>query len=437
MNKKFLIMFFLFVSACTPRETGKLTISAIGDIMMHYRVQEYALSDKNGYRTLFEPAEKIFLNDDLTIGNLETPVCDNLPIAGYPLFNARSALLDAIKSSGIEILSLANNHSLDQGVDGILSTVNELKKRNLIFAGTGENPEEAKKHAVINKNGIKLAYISATESSNNPQSRKDKKAHVNIISYYDKKALNDYCDEIKKIKKEADVVILSYHAGIEYESEADPDKIRVMKLFAESGADVILGHHPHVLQKIEFYNTKDNRKSLLVYSLGNYISAQARYITELNKGNLWECDSRLSKTAESIILRFDITKKGNQISISNAGMIPVLNVCFSYKQDKKYMIGYKTFLIRDILDENSKIYDDMIVDRRSLKIMSEYRLRKIKEQINIPVISIDIGCLAVKSPQPPLIKGVICEANRRISRAILQVTSDILSLWQLRPRVSK
>jgi poly-gamma-glutamate capsule biosynthesis protein CapA/YwtB (metallophosphatase superfamily) len=389
MKENYLVMIFLFVSACTPRETEKLTISAIGDIIMHYKVQEYALSGENGYHTLFEPCSKIFLNDDLTIGNLETPVCDNLPIAGYPQFNAKPSLLDAIKTSGIEILSIANNHSLDQGVDGILSTVNELKKRNMSFAGTGENPETSGRHTLINKNGIKLAYFSATESSNVPQSnRKDRKAHVNIISYYDEKAQNDYCEEIRKVKKDADAVVLSFHSGIEYETEVDPDKVRVMKLFADSGADVILGHHPHVLQKIEIYTTKDKRKSLLVYSLGNYISAQVRYIPELNKDNMWECDSVVTKTAESIILKFDIIKKNNQISIENAGILPVLNVYFYVKQNKNYMPGYKTFLIKDILDENTKIFDDMIVDRKSLKILSEYRLKKIKEITNFPVISI-------------------------------------------------
>ena len=82
--------------------------------MAHYLLQEYALSEKDNYLSLFKATNKVFLNDDLTIGNLETPICDDRPMEGFPNFNAKASLADAIVKSGIEVLSFANNHTLDQ-----------------------------------------------------------------------------------------------------------------------------------------------------------------------------------------------------------------------------------------------------------------------------------------------------------------------------------
>ena len=117
MNKiiSFIFIFLLVFSTQQLIFSNKITISAIGDIMMHYDPQKYALIQNDNYLSLFTPTNKVFLNDDLTIGNLETPICDELPIYGYPVFNAKSQLLDAIKKSGIEVLSIANNHTLDHG----------------------------------------------------------------------------------------------------------------------------------------------------------------------------------------------------------------------------------------------------------------------------------------------------------------------------------
>jgi hypothetical protein len=393
MNKKIKLLIILIIIFTTKQiiSPQKITISAIGDIMMHYDLQQYALIQENNYLSLFEPTNKIFLNDDLTIANLETVICDELPINGYPIFNTKSLLLDAIKKSGIEVLSIANNHTLDYGTKVIKTTIDEIKKRKILFAGAGYNKDEAYKPIIFSVKGIVIGLFCATWASNNKQNINNdkKKPFLNIIPFDDKNILDNFSKEIKKIKAKVDLLIISYHAGNEYNAIPLDEKEIILKLFADSGADIILSHHPHVLQKIEYYVANNNRKTLIAYSLGNFISGQARFIPVINKKKEWIYQSILTRTAEGIILQFDVTKWKNKISVVNVRIIPIFNVCFiHYKEGKKY-IGYKTLFIDTILKNKQKKFLGYNDFENSVKKVVTYRFKKIKELINIPIITPD------------------------------------------------
>lgn len=389
MKKNIFIIFsFLLFFTNYLLYSTKITISAIGDIMAHIELQQYAFLQNNIYLHLFEPTNKIFLKDDLTIGNLETPICDDLPISGFPQFNAKSSLLDAIKSSGIEVLSIANNHTLDHGMNAIKTTVNEIKKRELIYAGAGHSKEDAIKPFIFQVKGIVIAFFSATWVTNIGQKISSyNDPYVYIVPMNNIDVLNDFCDRIKKTKNKVDLVIVSYHAAVEYTSIPVAEKEKTLKLFAESGADIILGHHPHVLQKVEYYYTKDSRKTIIAFSLGNFISSQARYTPVINKGNNWIYDSVLTKTAESIILQFDIIKWKKNISIVNARAIPIFNICFPYYKNKIKYIGYKTLFMEDILKVNKNNFLGYNDFDNSIKKLVNYRYSRIKKLIKIPIIS--------------------------------------------------
>lgn len=386
----FVIFIFLIIFSKHQLNSTKITISAIGDIMAHIELQQYAFLQNNNYLHLFEPTSKIFLNDDLTIGNLETPICDELPISGFPQFNAKSLLLDAIKTSGIEVLSIANNHTLDHGIYAIKTTVDEIKKREIIYAGAGYTKDDAIKPFIFQVKGIVIAFFSATWVTNISQKINNyNDPYVYIVPMNNKDVLNDFCEKIKKIKSKVDLLIVSYHAAVEYTSIPVAEKEKTLKLFAESGADIILGHHPHVLQKVEYYYTKDNRKTLIAFSLGNFISSQARYTPKLNDSNRWIFESVSTKTAESIILQFDIIKWENNISIVNARAIPIFNICFPYYKNKIKYIGYKTLFMEDILKINNDNYLGYLNFNDSVKKLVSYRFDRIEKFANIPVISPD------------------------------------------------
>ncbi|HOV15523.1 MAG TPA: CapA family protein, partial [Spirochaetota bacterium] len=276
-----LIISLLYTINCFSQN---IKISAVGDIMAHDNLQYYALAKESKYETLFASTKDIFLSDDITIANLETPISDEIGVKNYPFFNAKSLLVEAIKKSGIEILSLANNHSFDQGELGITSTIEYVKKNQLIYSGIGLNPEEAKSVKIFIYKGVVFGFLSATFSVNGlAMSEKSDKPYAYLVPMENERLFKEFCDTIYKTKKIVDFMIVSYHSGTEYSNTPSKIQTNCLEQIAEAGADVVLGHHPHVLQKIEYFKTKDLRKVLIAYSLGNFISGQANYLHKLKK----------------------------------------------------------------------------------------------------------------------------------------------------------
>lgn len=381
----FLIVIFFILYEINSQH---IKISAIGDIMAHDTLQYYAITTENKYLTLFESTKFIFLNDDLTIGNLETPVCDNKPIRNYPLFNAKHSLITGLKLAGIDIVSTANNHSLDQGKEGVLSTIESLKKENILFSGTGENPENAKKPLIFLSNGIVIGFIAATFSINGIPYKEEK--NTPSINYFKdtKEDIENFCNIIKEYSKIVDIMIVSYHCGIEYESTPLKYHEEIYKKFADSGACVVLIHHPHVLQKIEYYKTIDNRETLIAYSLGNFISAQARYPISFNSKDKEKVSNlTFTKTAEGIILQFEVSKWNNRYHIINARIIPIFNIRFKTKIDNKIYNGFEVVPIQYILEGkyNKRIKDGI---NESILELVQYRLEKIKKLIKIEILEL-------------------------------------------------
>ncbi|MCG8571048.1 MAG: CapA family protein [Spirochaetes bacterium] len=345
----------------------KLTVSAVGDVMAHLDLQNYVLAQEKKYQLFFEHTKAIFLGDDLTFANLETPVNDHIPISGYPHFNAKTALVDAMSVCGIDIVSLANNHSYDQGKKGILSTIEAIEKNQLIYSGMARNPDDGKQMTIFEKNQIIIGYLSLTFSVNGlPYVEKKDSPFINLVRWDDQPKIDKYCKLIKEGKKNTDLVIVSFHCGMEYQSTPHALQEKAIKKMADAGADIILGHHPHVLQKIEYYYQKDGRKTLIAYSLGNYISAQARYLPYLKESANHQAP--YLKTSESLVLQFDVVKWNQTIEITHVRVIPLFNITFPIKIKDQYYQGYSIFQISQIarddpacvrLFSNPKIYQNL------------------------------------------------------------------------------
>jgi hypothetical protein len=386
--KNILCLVFIFISFNVFSQNTKITISAIGDIMAHDNLQEYALATDKGYDVFFEQTKNIFLNDDLTIGNLETPVNDLIGVKGYPCFNAKTSLVDSIKKAGIEAVSLANNHSYDQGEKGVISTLETVNKAGIINSGTGFTPGESKIPKIFTVKDIKIGFFSFTFSLNGSNIIESADhAYVNLVPMENEKRLQEFYDIIKETKKNVDIMIVSYHCGDEYKSEPVVIQEKVLKQIAEAGADVVLGHHPHVLEKVEYYETKDARKVLIAYSLGNFISAQARYIPKLNDENKWIYDSVLSKTAEGMILQFDITNWEGKFYVSSPRIIPIFNLCFVYRKNNRNYDGYQVDFMEKILKMDEKSDARFAKNIGQIKNLVSYRLEKIKKLVNLPIIT--------------------------------------------------
>jgi poly-gamma-glutamate synthesis protein (capsule biosynthesis protein) len=271
---------------CTPAprvSRSEIVIAAVGDIMMPASLQRAIGKSKKGYDFLFEKIAKD-LSADITFANLETPVDDSAPAAGYPRFNARPALLGALKHAGVTIVSLANNHALDAGAQGLKRTIDNIETAGLVFVGAGRTRAEAGEIKFLQSRDVRVAFLSYTYATNQGVPRKVKRPPaVNILAPDSEADLARAALAVQKARANADLVVLSLHWGDEYSRQPTLWQRRVAERLIKAGADIILGHHPHVLQPIESIPAAEARIGLVAYSLGNFISTQHAGISYLTK----------------------------------------------------------------------------------------------------------------------------------------------------------
>jgi len=257
---------------------AEATLVAVGDVMMHTPQLPGAYDEAKGaydFSGFFVPVKSVIESADWAVANLETPIGgDERGFKGYPLFNAPVALADALKGAGFDVLSVANNHALDQGFRGLAHTLETLRSRELVPIGAYDSEEAARSVALLEKNGIVQAFLSYTYGTNGIPVPTDKPYAVNIIED------GRIRDDIAKARKAgADVVSVSLHFGNEYQREPSEEQKRLARLCVDAGADVVIGHHPHVVQPYEWREVEREdgakRRGLIMYSLGNFISNQS------------------------------------------------------------------------------------------------------------------------------------------------------------------
>ncbi|GMK46124.1 capsule biosynthesis protein [Paenibacillus glycanilyticus] len=250
---------------------------AVGDIMMHKPELPGAYDSKTkkyNFNYFFDEVKPILEQGDWVMANLETPVAGPAyGYTGYPSFNAPVELLDALQYAGFNILTNANNHSLDKGDKALMLTLQHLKEYPFIIKGTAESQEEADTPVIVEHNGIKMGLLAYTYGTNGIPLPKGKPYAVSLID--EQKMIND----IHRLKKlGADFVTIALHFGIEYQTTPNDEQKQLARKLVAEGADIIAGSHPHVIQPYEVLDTTDasghERHGLIIYSMGNFISAQ-------------------------------------------------------------------------------------------------------------------------------------------------------------------
>ncbi|MFA6983203.1 MAG: CapA family protein [Sedimentibacter sp.] len=305
-----------------PEQDVSVRIRATGDIMFHPSQLDGAYdytTDTYDFENSFKAIRDIIQEADISIANFEGTTAGNEIYAyqGYPLFNAPDEALDAIKNAGFDILSTANNHSLDTRKAGIIRTIEQIKARGMEPIGTfAEKPET--RVLIKDVKGIKFAFLSYTEMVNGLESvlaPEDLDAMVNIIDETKMKEDIAYAKD-----NNADVIIAFLHWGDEYSRvQAQRQEILADMLF-RSGVDIILGSHPHVIQPTQTLDY-DGKTKFVAYSMGNFISNQR--VETLVPYGLTEHVSKY--TEDGIIIDIEIEKKGStkEVSIENINYIPL------------------------------------------------------------------------------------------------------------------
>jgi poly-gamma-glutamate synthesis protein (capsule biosynthesis protein) len=248
--------------------TGQLTITATGDIYIQ----------RDAPTSAFHNLIPVFSESDIVFGNLETALIDKPPSVldgrTSPMV-AREEVVNALVSGGFNIVSLANNHTTDYGPLTLLNTMEVLRQHNISFVGAGRESIEAEKPKILSRNGVSCAFLAyeATVWSFKGDAKEQRpgvaKLCVNSLlplPHVAEEDLSRLEANIKGVRDQADIVVLSMHWGAELTTTLSPHQLAIAHAAVDSGADIILGHHPHVLQGIEQY-----KGGLIFYSLGNTI----------------------------------------------------------------------------------------------------------------------------------------------------------------------
>ncbi|MEO8097728.1 MAG: CapA family protein [Acidobacteriota bacterium] len=260
----------------SPLEAGWITRVILGgDVMLSRNVAARARAAKDP-ASPFRDIAPVFADADIAFANLESPFSDQGPVMQRGMiFKTEPEMIAGLQLAGIDVVSTANNHARDRGSYGLEFTLDLLARNNIAAAGTGKTAEAAHAGAVLERNGIRFGFLAYTYDANNGN-HKDTDPRVAILD------TEEMVRDVASIKTRADVVIVSMHAGIEYQPNPSPAQAEFAHAAINAGAQVVVGHHPHVRQPWEWY-----AGGVIFYSLGNLIFDQFQR-TETQIGSLAE-----------------------------------------------------------------------------------------------------------------------------------------------------
>ncbi len=278
----------------------KISLLFLGDIMGH---DEQIWSAENrethtyNYDDVFQYIKDEISEADIAIANFEVTLAGS-PYSGYPTFSSPTPLAAACINAGIDVFATANNHAADRGKKGILSTIYRLDSLGIPHTGTFSDPaaRDTLYPMIIEKNGISLALLNYTYATNGITVPPP--VIVNMLER------NTVTADIEKAKsKNPDAIILFLHWGTEYDTVPSKTQTDLAEYFFSRGVDLIIGSHPHVLQRMEWTKSETGMKDrIVVYSLGNYASNQRR-----------------TRTDGGTMVRIELTKEADSLYVSDAG----------------------------------------------------------------------------------------------------------------------
>ena len=338
------------IQSSETQNYNEVNIVAVGDIIVHEDQLKAQLNENTGkynFENNFKYVKSHVKAADIALANLETTLAgEEQKYTGFPLFNSPSSIVDAMKDCGFDVLSTVNNHTIDRGSLGVFSTLKEIEKRDLKSVGT--RASLGKKPYIIEEvKGIKIGIISYSyetprkgniKTLNALEIPNDVVNLLNTFSYeYIKEDLSKIKAQIDEMKiSGAEAIVFIIHWGNEFERKPNVHQESIANELTDYGVDVILGSHPHVIQPIEYITSKKTgKRSLVAYSLGNFISNQ-QYERTNNR-----------YTEDGLIVNVQIrkNKSSKEITVSEVSYIPTW--VHRYSENNKYV--YEILPLTDAL----------------------------------------------------------------------------------------
>lgn len=293
------------------KKVYKLSMVMAGDALLHGYLNTDAKQSDGTYNYMkqLKYVKDYVQKFDLRYWNQETIFAGTTysdgsrrPYSGYPRFNTPSAFGDnMIDDMGFNIVSTANNHAMDQYESGVLNSVKYWKTKDILWNGTADSEETRNNFIIKEKNNITYGLLSYTDHTNGLPVPKGKSYLVNV--WNEEQAKND----IAILRDKVDVLMVAMHWGIEYTHNPVAKQKEQAKFLADQGVDIIIGCHPHVIEPIEIIETTnettgENHKTVVFYSLGNFISNQTDENTRVGLFGTLDITKTVDKGKSSITI---------------------------------------------------------------------------------------------------------------------------------------
>ena len=305
-----------------PKEK-RMSLVAVGDALIHGAVFQDAYIGNGNYdfSGMFTSIAPLIQDYDLKYYNQETIIGGkDLGISHYPMFNSPDEIGLNLIDIGFNMVSLATNHAMDKGEAGVLYSVNFWRNQDVVVSGQNSSFEDREQNIqVYEKNGIKYAFLSYTEHTNGIDLPYGKEYLVNV--YSDEQAKED----IEKIRDKVDVIIVAMHWGEEYTHVPTYSQKREAEYLSSLGVNLIIGAHPHVIMPVGYVND-----TLVIYSLGNFISGQSPLGIDKIIG---------------LMVGLDIVVKENKVTFEN------INYKLLYTYSTSYYTNYKVIPFDELTDD--------------------------------------------------------------------------------------
>ncbi|CQR48283.1 Capsule biosynthesis protein CapA [Paraliobacillus sp. PM-2] len=319
-----------------------VTLAAVGDILIHDRVYNDAKGTE-GYHfmPMLEKVQPYLSQPTITTANQETMIGgEEIGLSSYPRFNSPVAVGDALKTVGVDIVSLANNHTLDRGEQAIQRAISHWNNINMPYVGSYHSQEDSEKVRVIHtEEDISLSFLGYTYGTNGIPTPDGKEYLVNRIN---RKAI---AKDVKKAKKVSDVVVLNLHFGNQYERMPNEKQKDLVQYVADLGVDVVFGHHPHVLQPMEWIEGEKGNRTFVIYSLGNFLSGQDEFYRRI--GGMVQ-----------LTIQKEWDKGKERITLHSPKFLPTF-VDFTEESESDYQVIPMYQLTDEQLTDHEKHYKEM------------------------------------------------------------------------------
>ena len=311
-----------------------ITLAMVGDALINDNLYSDAKKDNSyDFKPYLRLIKEKISSYDLAYYNQETILGgESIGLSSYPAFNSPWEVGDAMLDTGFNIVSLATNHTMDRGEKAVLLSReywNQKKDIYSIGSYTSFEEKENIESKIYEKNGIKYAILNYTYGTNGIEVPKNKEYLVNLWPNLNNDYRKTIINDINKIRDKVDVLMVAMHWGIEYTHTPTTLQKEIANFLSQNGVDIIIGTHPHVIEPVEYINN-----TLVIYSLGNFISAQTS-----NSCTNYKCNIGL-------LTSLNITKKNDSIIIDNIKN----ELIYTYHNN------YKDYLVIPFSSQEIKIY---------------------------------------------------------------------------------